>query len=198
MSIPDIPTIPEVTGTSKSGLNYHIRGTVQQVVSVDLQPNQVVFSDTGAMSWMTSTVTMNTHSGGGPPIHRGLMKHADRRTQGWVGHASEQIHVSVRITHCLLAKIGVRRVHQPARFVPSQDRDLKIEAIGALEIPLGKVGKHSISYHPAVQLKHDPVSGLVTVARLFGGSSAREKRMEKGGNARLKPPANQRRATRGA
>lgn len=65
MSIPDIPTVPEVRGTSKSGINYHVMGTVQQVVAVDLQPNQAVFSDTGAMSWMTPTITMNTHSGGG-------------------------------------------------------------------------------------------------------------------------------------
>jgi uncharacterized protein (TIGR00266 family) len=40
-------------------------GTVQQVVAVDLEPNQCVFSDAGAMSWMTSNATMNTHSGGG-------------------------------------------------------------------------------------------------------------------------------------
>lgn len=65
MSIPDIPTVPEVKGTSRSGVNYHILGTIQQVVAVDLQPNQAIFSDTGAMSWMTPTVTMNTHTGGG-------------------------------------------------------------------------------------------------------------------------------------
>jgi uncharacterized protein (TIGR00266 family) len=65
MSIPDIPTVPEVKGQSKTGINYHILGTVQQTVGIDLQPGQAIFSDTGAMSWMTATVQMNTHSGGG-------------------------------------------------------------------------------------------------------------------------------------
>lgn len=65
MSIPDLPTIPEVSAKSKSGIQYHILGTIQQTLALDLQPNQVVFSDTGALSWMTSTVTMNTTSGGG-------------------------------------------------------------------------------------------------------------------------------------
>jgi uncharacterized protein (TIGR00266 family) len=65
MSIPDLPTIPEVSGQSKSGLKYHILGTIQQTLAVELQPNQVVFSDTGAMSWMTSTITMNTKGSGG-------------------------------------------------------------------------------------------------------------------------------------
>ena len=65
MSIPDIPTVPEVKGQSKSGIQYHILGTIQQTVAVDLNPNQIIFSDAGAMSWMTATVNMNTHSGGG-------------------------------------------------------------------------------------------------------------------------------------
>jgi len=65
MSIPDLPTIPEVSGQTKSGMKYHILGTIQQTLAVELQPNQVVFSDTGAMSWMTSAVTMNTKGSGG-------------------------------------------------------------------------------------------------------------------------------------
>ncbi len=65
MSIPDLPTVPEVQGQSKSGLRYHILGTVQQTIGVELNPGQTVFSEAGAMSWMTSTVAMNTHSGGG-------------------------------------------------------------------------------------------------------------------------------------
>jgi uncharacterized protein (TIGR00266 family) len=40
-------------------------GTVQQIVGVELAPGQTIFSDAGAMSWMTSTMSMNTHSGGG-------------------------------------------------------------------------------------------------------------------------------------
>jgi uncharacterized protein (TIGR00266 family) len=65
MSIPDIPNPPEVSGQSRSGLKYHIMGTVQQVVSIELNPGQTVYSEAGAMSWMTSTINMNTHSGGG-------------------------------------------------------------------------------------------------------------------------------------
>ncbi len=65
MSIPDIPTPPEISGQSKSGLKYHIMGTVQQTVAVDLNPGQTIFSDAGAMSWMTATANMNTTTGGG-------------------------------------------------------------------------------------------------------------------------------------
>ncbi|HTX92663.1 MAG TPA: TIGR00266 family protein [Anaerolineales bacterium] len=65
MSIPDLPTVPEVSGQTKSGLKYHILGTVQQTLAVELQPNQTVYSDAGAMSWMTTTVNMSTTTGGG-------------------------------------------------------------------------------------------------------------------------------------
>src|SRR5258706_16353690 len=65
MSIPDLPTVPEISAQSKSGLKYHIMGTVQQTLAIDLQPSQTIFSDTGAMSWMTATVNMNTTSAGG-------------------------------------------------------------------------------------------------------------------------------------
>jgi len=63
MSIPDLPTIQETSGQTKSGIKYHILGTVQQTLVVELQPNQVVYSDAGAMSWMTTSVNMNTTSG---------------------------------------------------------------------------------------------------------------------------------------
>jgi uncharacterized protein (TIGR00266 family) len=65
MSIPDLPTPPEVSGESKSGLHYHILGTIQPTLAVELALGQKIYSDTGAMSWMTSTVQMNTTSGGG-------------------------------------------------------------------------------------------------------------------------------------
>jgi uncharacterized protein (TIGR00266 family) len=65
MSIPDLPTIPEVSGQSHGGLKYHILGTVQQTLVAELQPNQTIFSDTGAMSWMTATINMSTKAGGG-------------------------------------------------------------------------------------------------------------------------------------
>ena len=65
MSIPDLPTVPEISAQSRGGLKYHIMGTIQQTLAVDLQPGQTIFSDTGAMSWMTATVNMNTTSAGG-------------------------------------------------------------------------------------------------------------------------------------
>src|SRR6185436_7682038 len=65
MSIPDLPTVPEVSAQSRSGLKYHIMGTIQQTLALYLQPGQTVYSDTGAMSWMTATVNMNTTSAGG-------------------------------------------------------------------------------------------------------------------------------------
>ena len=65
MSIPDLPTIPEISGQTKSGIKYHILGTVKQTLAVELQPNQVVFSDAGGMSWMTTTVNMSTKASGG-------------------------------------------------------------------------------------------------------------------------------------
>lgn len=65
MSIPDLPTVPEVSGQTKSGIKYHILGTVQQTLAVELQSNQVVFSNAGGMSWMTATVNMSTNASGG-------------------------------------------------------------------------------------------------------------------------------------
>ena len=65
MSIPDLPTLPEISGQTKGGIKYHILGTVQQTLAVELQPGQVIYSDTGAMSWMTNSVNMNTTSSGG-------------------------------------------------------------------------------------------------------------------------------------
>ena len=65
MSIPDLPTLPEVSSQTRAGTKFHILGTVQQTLVVELQPNQTVYSDAGAMSWMTTSVNMNTTSGGG-------------------------------------------------------------------------------------------------------------------------------------
>jgi len=65
MSIPDLPTPPEITGQASSGLKYHILGTVQQVLAVELQPGKTIFSDSGAMSWMSASVNMSTKASGG-------------------------------------------------------------------------------------------------------------------------------------
>ncbi|MGA2110844.1 MAG: TIGR00266 family protein [Anaerolineales bacterium] len=65
MTIPDLPNPTETSGTSRSGISYRILGTVQQTLAVDLQPGQEVYTDAGALSWMTRSVSMNTSSGGG-------------------------------------------------------------------------------------------------------------------------------------
>jgi uncharacterized protein (TIGR00266 family) len=65
MSIPDLPTLPEISAQSKSGTQFHILGTVQQTLALNLQPGQTIYSDTGALSWMTAAITMKTTSGGG-------------------------------------------------------------------------------------------------------------------------------------
>jgi len=65
MTIPDLPTLPEMKGTSRSGISYRILGTVQQTLVVDLVPGQAVYTDSGALSWLSQSVDMSTGSGGG-------------------------------------------------------------------------------------------------------------------------------------
>lgn len=56
---------------SESGLLYELRGTVQPVVVVALQPGQGVRCDAGGLSWMEDTVRMSTATGG---LLRGLSR----------------------------------------------------------------------------------------------------------------------------
>lgn len=65
MVIPELPTPAEVDGRTSAGLDYKILGTVQQTLLVDLPAGRTVFSDAGAMSWMTAAVAMNTQGQGG-------------------------------------------------------------------------------------------------------------------------------------
>jgi len=44
---------------------YKISGTTLQVLSLELKPGQVIYSESGGMSWMSGNVEMNTHTGGG-------------------------------------------------------------------------------------------------------------------------------------
>ena len=50
---------------SATGLKYQIDGTTLPVVTIDLQPGQTVYSESGGMSWMSSNIQMETTSGGG-------------------------------------------------------------------------------------------------------------------------------------
>jgi len=46
-------------------MQYELSGTVMQTVGIDLAPGEVVYSQTSAMCWMSSGVTMSTNTGGG-------------------------------------------------------------------------------------------------------------------------------------
>jgi uncharacterized protein (TIGR00266 family) len=46
-------------------ISYRIDGTTLQVVTVELEPGEVIYSESGGMSWMTGNVEMRTNSGGG-------------------------------------------------------------------------------------------------------------------------------------
>ncbi|NOZ05961.1 MAG: TIGR00266 family protein [Chloroflexi bacterium] len=46
-------------------LAYRIEGTIMPVVTIDLQPGQTVYSESGGMSWMTGNIEMETSTGGG-------------------------------------------------------------------------------------------------------------------------------------
>jgi len=48
-----------------SDLQYTISGTTLQVVTIQLEPGQRVYSESGGMSWMSGNIEMETHSGGG-------------------------------------------------------------------------------------------------------------------------------------
>ena len=44
---------------------YKISGTTLQVLELQLQPGQVIYSESGGMSWMSGNIEMKTHTGGG-------------------------------------------------------------------------------------------------------------------------------------
>jgi uncharacterized protein (TIGR00266 family) len=46
-------------------ISYRIDGTTMQVITIELEPGEVIYSESGGMSWMTGNVEMKTHSGGG-------------------------------------------------------------------------------------------------------------------------------------
>ncbi|MFN2227939.1 MAG: TIGR00266 family protein [Anaerolineae bacterium] len=46
-------------------ISYRLDGTTLPVVTIELQPGEVIYSESGGMSWMSGNVEMKTHSGGG-------------------------------------------------------------------------------------------------------------------------------------
>jgi uncharacterized protein (TIGR00266 family) len=54
----------EYKGT-RGRISYRIDGTTLQVVTIELKAGEVIYSESGGMSWMSANVEMKTHSGGG-------------------------------------------------------------------------------------------------------------------------------------
>ena len=46
-------------------MRYDISGTTMQTVSIDLARGESLYSQTATMAWMSDTIRMNTHTGGG-------------------------------------------------------------------------------------------------------------------------------------
>lgn len=46
-------------------MRYQINGAILQTVAVDLDPGEVIYSQTNCMCWMNDAIEMNTHTGGG-------------------------------------------------------------------------------------------------------------------------------------
>lgn len=63
LDLPD-PNVA-LSGQSQSGLRYKIIGTVLQAAVIELQPGQMIYSESGGMSWMSGNIQMNTNTGGG-------------------------------------------------------------------------------------------------------------------------------------
>ena len=53
------------TGQGQSGLKYQLIGTTLQAITIQLEPGQTVYSESGGMAWMSANVRMETTSGGG-------------------------------------------------------------------------------------------------------------------------------------
>src|SRR5580698_11008765 len=46
-------------------MRYEISGTTMQTLAVDLAAGESLFSQTNCMAWMSDSILMNTHTGGG-------------------------------------------------------------------------------------------------------------------------------------
>ncbi len=46
-------------------MRYEVSGTTMQTVSIDLARGEQLYSQTASMAWMTPTIRMDTHTGGG-------------------------------------------------------------------------------------------------------------------------------------
>ncbi|MCA0355230.1 MAG: TIGR00266 family protein [Chloroflexi bacterium] len=64
LDLPEPPVALSGRGMT-TGLRYKIIGSVLQAAIIELDPGQMIFSESGGMSWMSGNVQMNTNSGGG-------------------------------------------------------------------------------------------------------------------------------------
>ena len=46
-------------------MRYEVTGTTMQTVSIDLMQGVSLYSQTASMAWMTPSIRMDTHTGGG-------------------------------------------------------------------------------------------------------------------------------------
>lgn len=53
-------------------MHYEIHGTVLQTLEITLEPGELIYSQTHQMAWMTSSITMDTNTGGG--FLKGLLR----------------------------------------------------------------------------------------------------------------------------
>ncbi len=58
------PTV-SMSGTTMGGSSFKILGTVMPVLVLGVKPGQTVYTETGALSWMSDGIQMETNLGGG-------------------------------------------------------------------------------------------------------------------------------------
>jgi uncharacterized protein (TIGR00266 family) len=51
--------------TAPGRVSYRIDGTTMQVVTIELEAGETIYSESGGMAWMSGNVEMNTNTGGG-------------------------------------------------------------------------------------------------------------------------------------
>ena len=62
----DLPETPvSLTGTTMGGSSFKILGTVMQALVLNVKTGQTIYTETGALSWMSDGITMETNLGSG-------------------------------------------------------------------------------------------------------------------------------------
>lgn len=61
----DVEHVQQEYVGGRGRISYRIDGTTLPVVTIELEAGEVIYSESGAMAWMTGNVEMKTHSGGG-------------------------------------------------------------------------------------------------------------------------------------